>query len=135
MAKSAKKFLSKKQVISIYDFLTNYLGKSYEVNDILSHRDMCIYLEDKYDIYLQKVPFNSVDLEGVLTGEYVMVKDEFNNIKIYKNPMKSLKLLQVELSSKKNKEIVRKKRFQTLNQLGLIETNNEIIDKRTVEEE
>ena len=135
MAKSAKKFLSKKQVISMYEFLNNYLGKGYNESEILTHRDMCIYLEDKYGIYLQKVPFNKVDLEKVLTGEYVMVRDEFHKTKIYKNPMKSLSLLEDELNSKENKEFVRKKRFQTLNSLGLIETNTEVIDKNTIEEE
>ena len=135
MSKAVKKYLDQRQVLKIDEFLKNYVDKNCETRDLLTHRDMCIYLEDKYNIYLEKIIFKNVKFDKILTGEYIMVKDNFNKVKIYKNPMKSLELLQFELNSKENKEKVKKSRVKVLNQLGLLETNSEVLDKKLTEKE
>ena len=131
---SRKKYIDKKQVVPIDFFVRNYIGQDYVLDGPLTHKNMCIYLEDRYGIILQKICFANAKIDKVLTGEYVVVEDECHQSKIYKNPMMSLNTLNKELNSKETSEQVKKNRTRILNELGLIETNMGILEKEVEDE-
>ena len=131
----AKVIVSEKQIVSINEFMDNYLEIKYDWHEKLTHKNMECFLFEKGISMPKRVSFDNVSKEKLLTGDYIVVKDEVNKILIYKNPRKSLQMLCNELNSKRNKEIIKKKRKEILSSMGLIDTNIGVIDKKDLEKE
>ena len=131
----AKVIVSEKQIVSIEEFMNNFLGIKYDRDEKLTHRSMEEFLYDKGKNIPRKVSFNDVTKEKLLTGDYIVVKDESNKIIIYKNPRKSLDMLYRELSSAQNKKTMKKNRKEILTSMGLIDTNIGVLEKTDLEKE
>jgi len=119
---SIKIELSKKQIISIKEFMINYLEKEYTGDRKLTHKEMQMFLWSKGIEVPQRVNFERVKKEHLLTGDYLAVKDECSQILFYKNPNRlKLSCLLNELQSQTNT-------------VELIGTNNQkqLINKRNV---
>ena len=87
----SKVFVSKKQIISIEEFMENYIGKQYDGDNKLTHREMMLYLYEKGLKVPRKVSFDIVRKETILNGTYIVVKDNASQVLIYENPrLKSL---------------------------------------------
>lgn len=123
-----KVVVSEKQIVKINEFMDNYLGIKYDGDEKLTHRNMEYYLYDKGHKSPKRISFDKVTKEKLLTGEYIVVKDEANQILIYKNPRKSLDLLYSELNSIVNKEMIKNKREEYLSSMNLVETDKGILD-------
>lgn len=95
-----KIFTSKKNIISIEEFMELYIGCRYDGSLKLTHSVMQDYLfENDYEP-VKRVKFNSISKEGILKGEYVIVKDNNNQLLIYLNPkFKSFDTLLSELKA------------------------------------
>jgi len=88
--------------ISLQKFLINYCGIYNEKfhNIKISHKDIKELLPD-----LRRVSFESLlrDKTGIYTGDIIPVKDSFNNVVPYKNPMLVYDEL-IEFDCETNKE-------------------------------
>ena len=106
-----KLYASKKDIISIQEFMVNFIGKEYDGTEKLTHHVMEMYLYQKGLPRVSKVQFSSVRKNDILTGKYILVKDDNNQIFGYVNPKsRSLDILMNEiaiLNKKKNLEKIR----------------------------
>jgi len=131
-----KVIISEKQIVSIEEFMTNYLGKQYDGNSKLTHNEMLMFLYEKGSIIPEQVNFKKITNEKLLTGDYIAVKDEASRILFYQNPIKtSLKGLLIELQSKANLEKTKNARRQNINEQGYVEAINGIVKKEDLTDE
>lgn len=129
----AKVIVSGKQIVSIEEFMVNYLGVVYDKGK-LTHRDMCMYLMEKGKKIPDRVNFNNVNKESLLNGTYIVVKDKNSQILIYKNPRcNSLESLLQELQSSANLNNLKKVRRQLLSDLGYRETVDGAFNQENVD--
>ena len=99
-----KRKVSKKYIITIEEFMENYLGKVYNGNSKLTHNEMYIYLKSKNMGIPRRVAFKCIKDEDILNGNILYVKDKENKIIVYRNPKHiDLKILLNELKSEKSK--------------------------------
>lgn len=127
----SKVFVSKKQIISIEEFMENYIGKQYDGDNKLTHREMMLYLYEKGLKVPRKVSFDIVRKETILNGTYIVVKDNASQVLIYENPrLKSLDSLLEELRSKANLVKTAKIRRKILKEIDAVdnEFNNDEYD-------
>ncbi len=127
----SKVFVSKKQIISIEEFMENYIGKQYDGDNKLTHREMMLYLYEKGLKVPRKVSFDIVRKETILNGTYIVVKDKASQVLIYENPrLKSLDSLLEELRSKANLVKTAKIRRKILKEIDAVdnEFNNDEYD-------
>lgn len=114
-----KLFTSKKNIISIQEFMTNYVGKAYDGNEKLTHHVMAMYLCEKGLPFVSKVNFAAVTKENIMTGKYILVKDENNQILGYENPKNhSLDSLLCEIKSQNSKRNLERIRKNLLKEAG-----------------
>lgn len=96
-----KVMISKKYIISIEQFMENYLSIRYTGNSKLTHNEMNNYLLEKGRKIPVRESFKRVDKEKILTGNVIAVKDKNCQVIIYQNPInKSFESLLEELKSK-----------------------------------
>ena len=131
-----KMVVSEKQIISIGEFMENYLGIKYTRDNKLTHVEMLMFLRDKGNDIPERVNFDKIKKEQLLTGDFLAVKDEASKILFYKNPINmKLKNLLSELKSQANLEQTRKARRYNLNEQGYQEAVNGVVKKEDLEEE
>lgn len=124
----AKVFISEKQIVSIEEFMANYIGKEYSWTDKLTHNKMYEFLMEKGIDIPKKVNFEKVRKEDFLTGNIIAVKDRASKIIIYKNPRTNLNTLLYELQTMENKKRMKKVRNELLKQLGYQEKASGIVN-------
>ena len=96
--------VSKKYIISIWEFAENYLGVMYDGNYKLTHDELRFYLREKLDISVRREGFNRTNKAKLLSGEVILVRDEEGKVIPYSNPRR--KELDIdEINSNKNKSI------------------------------
>ncbi|MBQ6494408.1 MAG: hypothetical protein IJI49_00210 [Bacilli bacterium] len=83
--------VSKKYIVNIWEFMSNYYGIIYDGNYKLTHNEMCYYLKNK-DIYVKRLSFNSINDASILCGDVVLVRDEEGKIIPYVSPVSILDL-------------------------------------------
>lgn len=131
-----KVVISEKQIINIDEFMNQYIGKEYDGNSKLTHKEMNRFLVEKGICPPKKVNFNLVHKEDFLNGTYIVVKDHNSQILIYKNPKNySFSSLLQELNSPQNLKRVEKTRKQILRTLGYQEEINGVISREDLEED
>lgn len=131
-----KMVVSEKQIISIREFMENYLGIKYTRDNKLTHVEMLMFLRDKGNDIPERVNFDKIKKEQLLTGDFLAVKDEASKILFYKNPINvKLKNLLSELKSQANLKQTRKARRYNLNEQGYQEAVNGVVKKEDLEEE
>lgn len=127
--------VSEKQIVSIKEFMESYVGKGYTGNSKLTHREMQMFLYEKGQYIPERVSFDRVRQEQLLTGEYLAVKDESSQIIFYKNPKRlNFKSLLSELSSKANIEKTKQARRHNLIEQGYQEAINGVVRTEDLEE-
>ena len=103
--------VSKKHIVNIKEFMSNYLNYPYTGKNKLTHKEMRIFLYEKKQKQPVSVDISIIKKEDILKGKYLFVKDNTEKIIPYKNPM-NLAILYEELSQerkKKDLEQIRKK--------------------------
>lgn len=131
-----KVVVSKKQIISIDEFMNQYIGKEYDGNGKLTHKEMNRFLMEKGISIPERVNFNMVHKEDLLNGTYIVVKDHHSQTLIYRNPKNySLSGLLQELNSSQNLQRIEKVRKQILSTLGYQEERNGVINRADLEDE
>lgn len=133
----AKLFLSKKHVRDIEEFMENYIGKTYDGEEKLTHRTMNLYLEEKGLPRVERVKFDKVKKATVLSGEHIVVKDKNGQIIPYRNPrQRGVESLLQELSTTENVKRLQKVRKSILSELGYKETcSGNVVKKEDLEED
>lgn len=117
----AKLFVSKKDIIFIQEFMTNYIGKEYDGNERLTHHVMGMYLYEKGLTMVKTVNFADVRKTDLLTGKYIVVRDENHQVLVYENPKNhSLELLLNELTFQNKKRNLEKIRNTILKEKGYL---------------
>lgn len=120
-----KLYASRKDIISIQEFMINFIGKEYDGKEKLTHHVMAMYLCQKGLPSVSKVHFSSVRKNDILTGKYILVKDDNNQIFGYINPKKrSLDILMNEISSLNKKKNLEKIRNTILKEAGYTYDND-----------
>ena len=101
-------FISKKQIVSIREFLDNYCHLRCNWKGKLTHKRMIEYLSLKGK-HINRGKIGVITKEEKLTGEYIYVRDETGQVIPYKNPNIDLKRLQISLllTSKQQLERIR----------------------------
>lgn len=101
-------FISKKQIVSIREFLDNYCHLRCNWKGKLTHKRMTEYLSLKGK-HINRGKIGVITKEEKLTGEYIYVRDETGQVIPYKNPNIDLKRLQISLllTSKQQLEKIR----------------------------
>lgn len=97
--------VSKKYIISIWEFAENYLGVMYDGNYKLTHDELRFYLRDKLDISIKRERFSRTNKAKLLSGEVILVRDEEGKIIPYSNPRRE-ELDIDELNANKNKSLL-----------------------------
>lgn len=94
--------VSKKFIISIWEFMENYYGIIYDDNYKLTHNEMCYYLSEKKNINAIRLGFKDINNAMILSGEVVLIRDEEGKIVPYVNPkrIRSLDLDDINSSKK-----------------------------------
>ena len=101
-------YISKKQLVSIREFLENYCHLRCGWKGKLTHKRMTEYLSLK-GRRVNRGIIGEITKEEKLNGEYIYVRDEVGQVIPYKNPNMDLKRLQVSLllTSKQQLEKIR----------------------------
>lgn len=132
----SKLFTSEKNIMSIEEFMENYIGKQYDGDEKLTHNNMSMYLYEKGLGSVSRVRFDVITKSDILKGKYVLVKDQNHQVLAYKNPMQhSLDNLFFEMqhSSKKKLEEIRN---AILSDLGYThDENGEVVDKEELKQQ
>ncbi len=89
-------FISKKQIVSIREFLDNYCRLRCNWKGKLTHKRMDEYLSLKGK-HISRGKIGVITKEEKLTGDYIYVRDETGKVIPYKNPNIDLKRLEVSL--------------------------------------
>lgn len=131
----AKVFVSEKQIISIEEFMNNYIQQPYDGKEKLTHHVMEIYLMDKCIATPTRANFKEIRKEDLARGNYICVKDNNNQVLIYKNPrFNTFETLLFELNSSVNKRKLEKIRTSILNEMGYVhDKDGTIIEKEQME--
>lgn len=126
----AKVFTSKKNILSIEEFMKNYIGVTYDEPDKLTHKVMNEYLIEKKGLFLNHINFKKVTKTTIATGNHLLVKDNNNQVLIYENPKAySLNQLMRDLSNNLDSSNLRKIRNRILEEQGYKEiTNGEVVE-------
>lgn len=95
--------ISKKYIVSIEEFMSNYLNYPYTGKNKLTHKEMRIFLYEKKQKQPVSVNVNRIGKEDILKGKYLFVEDKNEKIIPYKNPM-NLAILYEELSQERKKK-------------------------------
>ena len=97
--------VSKKYIISIWEFAENYLGVMYDGNYKLTHDELRFYLREKLNISVRREGFSRTNKARLLSGEVILVRDEEGKVIPYSNPRR--KELDIdEINSNKNKSLL-----------------------------
>lgn len=86
--------VSKNYIVPIDEFMVNYLDIIYNYNEKLTHKEMQLFLLEKGKVCPERISTKSIKNEDILTGKYILVKDEVNRIIAYQNPQ-SLELFRI----------------------------------------
>ena len=78
--------VSKKYIISIWEFIENYYGIIYDGNYKLTHDELSFYFNEKELMPLKRSNFKEAKDDKILSGEILLVKDEVGKIIPYVNP-------------------------------------------------
>lgn len=120
-----KLFASKKDIISIQEFMINFIGREYDGKEKLTHHVMEMYLYQKGLPRVSKVQFSSVRKNDILEGKYILVKDDNNQIFGYVNPKsRSLNILMNEITNLNKKKNLGKIRNTILREAGYTHDND-----------
>lgn len=133
----AKLMISKKQIISIEEFMENYIGKVYDGEEKLTHKTMKMYLEEKKIRAVERIKFHKAKKENLLSGEYIAVKDNCGQVLLYRNPRyRDVASLLEELNASANVSRLRSTRKKILDELGYKETcSGDVVKKEFLVEE
>ena len=124
-------FTSGNNIVSTKYFLLNYYGISYDKKK-LSHDGMMDILISKGKKIPSSICFDNVDELQIACGNVILVKGAEGKVIAYRNPMMSLKELELEL--KENKESLREIRKQILLEQGLyLQEDDSILTKEECE--
>lgn len=130
-----KVIISKKQIIKVREFMTNYIGVIPE-KEKLSHKEMMEYLIDKNMELPTRINMDLVTKENLLNGTYIVVKDKFAQILIYRNPrLYDFDALLQELQSESNLKRLKKARKKIAKELGYTETKDGVFKQEDQEEQ
>lgn len=131
-----KLMISKKQIISIEEFMNQFVLKEYDGNSKLTHKEMIRFLSEKGVRIPEKVSFDIVHKEDFLKGTYIAVKDNASQILVYKNPRNySFASLLQELNTSENLKRIQKVRKEVLRTFGYQEQKHGVVNLADLEEE
>lgn len=95
--------ISKKYILNIREFMSNFLNISYTAKNKLTHKEMKRFLYEKNKIIPRVIRFNEIKKEDILRGNCILVKDVTNKIIAYDNPKKLEKIILEVLMKQQNK--------------------------------
>lgn len=95
-------YVSKKQLVSIREFLENYCNLKCNWNGKLTHKRMNEYLSLNGK-HLTRGKIGTINREEKLIGKFIYVRDEVGQVIPYKNPNFGLLKLKVALTTISNK--------------------------------
>lgn len=128
----SKFMVGSKQIISIQEFMQNYVGVIYSGKDKLTHEVMEEYLLEKGVTVPKRVraSFSKINQESFLRGDILLVKDKIGQILMYRNPYRISNRYLLETLHQDALQL-KKVRSQILEQMGytLLE-NEEIIETK-----
>lgn len=129
--------VSKKYIINIREFMSNYVEVSYDKERKLTHNEMNLYLYEKGRKAVEYIRFKSIKSEDILLGNVLLVKDEIGKVIPYANPkINNLKALLKELNSVESQKRTKTKRINTLKSMGYVETKSgDVIKSSLIDEE
>ncbi len=78
--------VSKKYIISIWEFMENYYGVIYDGSYKLTHDELSYYLKEEKSLPVKRSSFKDTKDEEILNGNIILVKDEVGKIIPYINP-------------------------------------------------
>ncbi|MBR3162461.1 MAG: hypothetical protein IKF19_07010 [Bacilli bacterium] len=105
--------ISKKYILSIKEFMENFLNIKYEGKNKLTHKEMSYYLYEKNRETPKRVSFKKLKKEKILRGHYLIVEDESNTIIPYYNP-KRIENLMIEMLAEQRKNNFSERRAKIL---------------------
>ena len=85
--------ISKKLIIDIEVFMANYLGVIYDGEYKLTHGEMNLFLFSKNISCPKRCTFQGIKMDDIISGKYLIVKDEANKVIPYFNPVRSKTLV------------------------------------------
>lgn len=110
---------SKKNIMKIEEFMTKYVGHTYDGDEKLTHSEMRDWLAMKGLPSLKRMSFDRISKEDILNGSCIIVKDKSGQRIPYHNPiMKSLDKLLEDLKKTNDPEKMRRVRNELLGELG-----------------
>ena len=129
--------VSKKYIISIREFMSNYVGINYDKDYKLTHEEMNFYLFEKGKRGVDRAKYKSIKSEDIILGKVLLVKGEEGKVIPYYNPVYTqVDLLLNELNTKENQVRVKKARHNILKSMGYTETRSgEVMDNSLIDEE
>ena len=95
--------VSKKYIVSINEFMDNFIDMPYTGKDKLTHKEMKRYLYEKDKIIPSTISFKKIKKEDVLRGNCILVRDVTGKIIAYDNPKKIDKIMIETLMNNKDK--------------------------------
>ena len=109
--------VSKKCIISIWEFMENYFDIVYDGNFKLTHNEMCYYLKNEKNIFIRRLGFNDINNAMILCGDVVLIRDEEGKVVPYVNPKRicDLDLEDINSCKKSGLEI---DKFSDLKEIG-----------------
>ena len=124
-----KKKIKEQHSISMEKFLRDYcnLENDYLIDMLsgLSHKELKDVCRDIYKLKLMTLPFESVSVEEVNSGEVLFVNDVFYNMAPYRNPEKE-KMDDIALKQSKEEDRERIELYEDI--IDTIEDNFTIED-------
>ena len=87
-----KKQISTQYTIGIREYLNNYLNVKYKKQEKLTHKKMEKYLIEKNFPVPKKISFSKITNEDILTGKYLLVREEVKQKKSQKDSPKKAKI-------------------------------------------
>lgn len=122
---------SKKNILSIEEFMENYIGISYDGPFKLTHHVMEEYLISKKGILLNHVNFKKVNKVTIANGSHLLVRDNNHQVLVYENPKSyNLDYLMASLNSEYSSQDLKKIRSRELREIGYREiSTGEVVEE------
>lgn len=79
--------VSKKYIIGIRKFLTNFVLVEYDEDKKLTHKYMHEFLSEKGYTIPTRAVYKKIKTSDILTGTFIFVKDEIGQVIPYQNPL------------------------------------------------
>ncbi|MEE3343365.1 MAG: hypothetical protein VZS44_04665 [Bacilli bacterium] len=123
--------VSKKYILSIDEFMDNFLRTPYTGKNKLTHKEMKFFLKEKKKDIPKIISFRRIKQEDILRGKYLLVKDDVGKKIAYENPQK-LDLILNELLLQQSAKANSHQEQASIESKLLVKPKKKILSKATV---